>query len=161
LKKEKPYNFVGFWEQVIFVIDNLCRFNFLNKAMVKIVFLIQVCLLPILSYSMRINTKVDLQPKLANISIPCSNSQISLNILINLMSADYKKVIGEKLSVKETFGLMIIQAKLKKRLRKGGSGLNRYKPRKKPKLLIALLIVFGIAVLFLSLAFLFFSGVDW
>lgn len=110
---------------------------------------------------MRINTKVDLQPKLANISIPCSNSQISLNILINLMSADYKKVIGEKLSVKETFGLMIIQAKLKKRLRKGGSGLNRYKPRKKPKLLIALLIVFGIAVLFLSLAFLFFSGVDW
>ena len=123
--------------------------------MTKFIFLILICLLSISSYPERIVSKDNLKAEL--LTITTSNPQINLIRFIELKPREFKRITGEKLSLKQILSLKIIQAKLKRRSGKGrlaDLSLNQNTPRKKPKLWVALLIVLGLAILFFSIAFL-------
>ena len=130
--------------------------------MQKLIFLLLLCLLSTISYSVRVVSKDHLKSEQGIITIPTSYAQISLIKLIKLTPKEYKKLTGVKPSLKEILVLKTIQIKIKKGLKKGHSTdlyLSKTGPRKKPKLWVALLIVLGLAILSLGLLFLMASRV--
>jgi len=124
--------------------------------MQKFIFLILFCLISVFSYPARIISRDDLKAAQIIIIIPGSYAQISLAKFIKLRPGEYKKNIGIRLSLKEALALKLVQIKIKKGLKKGhfiNLSLSKIEPRKKPRLLVALLIVLGITVLVLGIFF--------
>lgn len=132
--------------------------------MAKFIFLLLGFFNTNFSNAAKIVYKENLKPELRPVVKTGSNLRGDLILFMKLRPDKYKKITGKKLSVKEMISLKIIQIRIKKSLRKGDLSLlnaSQNKPRKKPKLLVALLIVLGIAILFFSIMFLIFSGVEW
>ena len=118
--------------------------------MQKLIFLISGCLLSIFSYSARSVPKDHRKPEQVNTAIPASYPHICVIKFIQLKPREYKKVTGKKLSLKESLALQLGQIKIKRGLRKEHFVAlcpHEKGPRKKPKLLVALLIVLGITLL--------------
>jgi len=132
--------------------------------MMKFIFLLLVFSIPIFSIAAKIIYKENFQSVLRGVAKTSSNSQGELIWLMKLRPGEYKKITGKKLSLKEMISLKIMQIQAKRSFKKGdlsSLNANQNKPRKKPKLLVALLIVLGIAILFFGIMFLIFSGVEW
>jgi len=110
----------------------------------------------IFSYSTKVVSQIDFKAEQIFIPLSGTGVQTSLAKFIKLTPREYKKITGKKLSLKEILALKIVQIKTRNELRKGhfmDLRLPQIEPGKKPRLLVALLIVLGITVLVLGIFF--------
>ncbi len=120
----------------------------------KFIFSILLCLWSIFSYSTKVVSQIDCKAEQIFITLSGTGVQMSLVKFVKLKHREYKKITGIKLSLKEILALKIVQMKTKKGLQKGhliDLWFHKQGPRKKPKLVVALLIVLGITILVLGI----------
>jgi len=122
----------------------------------KFIFSILLCLWSIFSYATKVVSQIDFKAEQIFITLSGAGVQISLAKFVKLKHREYKKITEIKLSLTEILALKIVQMKTKKALKKGhliDLWFHKQGPRKKPKLIVALLIVLGITILVFGMFF--------